>query len=129
MKKRLLVLLLIVLAAPALATDYTVTTNASGDAVLERARVRSNAAVCLSVGLPTSCSRAQAIAVDPVRGADYANTLTVFINKRVKDVIAAEKATSDAEDVSSFEQAWAAASQATRGSACVTLGLPAGCKP
>lgn len=126
--KKLLVLLL--LAAPALATDYTVsTTGAVQDAVLDRARLRHNGQVCISVGLPTSCTRAQAIASDPVIAADYSNTIAAFNQKRFKDVIATEKALSAAEDIITFEQAWAAASQATRDSACVTLGLPAGCKP
>ena len=127
MKK--IVALLFLVALPAFATDYTVTTTANQDTILERARLRANAAVCTAVGLPTSCTRAQAIAKDPVIGADYANTIVAFITKRVKDVIAAEKAISDAEDITVFEQAWAAASQAARDSACVTLGLPAGCKP
>lgn len=127
MKK--LVALLFLMALPAFATDYTVTTTANQDTTLERARLRANAAVCTAVGLPTSCTRAQAIAKDPVIGADYANTIGSFVTKRVKDVIATEKAISDAEDITTFEQAWAAASQAARDSACVTLGLPAGCKP
>lgn len=129
MKKLALLFALIIIAPAARATDYTVTTNASGDAVLERARVRSNATICVSVGLPTSCTRAQAIAADPVEGAGYSNTLAVFINKRVKDIIAIEKATSDAEDLTAFEQAWAAAKSTARDSVCTTLGLPAGCKP
>lgn len=129
MKKMLLAVLLLAVAAPALATDYTVTTTANQDTILERARLRSNAAICTAVGLPTSCTRAQAIAKNPVIGADYANTIGAFVQKRVRDVIQAERAASDAEDITTFEQAWAAASQAARDSACVTLGLPAGCKP
>lgn len=127
MKK--LVALLFLMALPAFATDYTVTTTANQDTILERARLRANANLCIAVGLPTSCTRAQAIAKDPAAGADYANTIGAFITKRVKDVIATERAISDAEDITVFEQAWAAASQAARDSACVTLGLPAGCKP
>lgn len=129
MKKLALLFALIIIAPAARATDYTVTTNASGDAVLERARVRLNATICVSVGLPTSCTRAQAIAKDPVIGADYANAISNYVNKLVKADIQKEKAVSDAEDITTFEQAWAAASQAARDSACVTLGLPAGCKP
>lgn len=125
--KKLLVLLL--LAAPALATDYTVTTTAGQDTILERARQRSNGRVCASVGLPTNCTRAQALAKDPVLGLEHAVSIATYINKLVKASIATEKATSDAEDVTAFDQAWAAASQAARDSACVALGLPAGCKP
>lgn len=124
-----IVIALALLAAPALATDYTVTTTANQDAILERARVRSNAAICVAVGLPTSCSRAQAVAADPVRGADYANNLAAFITKRTKDIIQAEKATSDLDDLTAFDQAWAAASQANKDKVCVDLGLAAGCKP
>lgn len=127
MKRLALVLLL--LSAPALATDYTVTTTNGQDTTLERARLRSNAQICTAVGLPTSCTRAQALAKDPVIGADYANAISNYLNKLVKANIQREKAISDAEDVMTFEQAWAAASQAARDSACVTLGLPAGCKP
>lgn len=127
MKKLALIILL--LALPAFATDYTVTTSANQDTILERARLRSNAAICIAVGLPTSCTRAQAIAKDPVIGADYANAISNYLNKLVKADIQKEKAVSDAEDITTFEQAWAAASQAARDSACVTLGLPAGCKP
>jgi hypothetical protein len=127
MKKLALIILL--LGLPAFATDYTVTTSANQDTILERARLRSNAAICIAVGLPTSCTRAQAIAKDPVVGADYANAISNYVNKLVKANIQKEKAVSDAEDITTFEQAWAAASQAARDSACVTLGLPAGCKP
>lgn len=126
---RKLLILVLVAAGPALATDYTVSTTVGQDATLERARVRSNGKVCQAVGLPTSCTRAQAIAKDPVVGADHATSIGTYITKLVKAKIADEKATSDAEDIITFEQAWAAASQANRDSACVTLGLPAGCKP
>lgn len=125
--KKFLVLLL--LALPALATDYVVTMTVNQDAILERARVRSNGRICQAVGLPTNCTKVQATAINPTIGADFSNTVATFISKRAKDIVQAEKATSDAEDVTTFDQAWAAASQANRDSACVTLGLPAGCKP
>jgi hypothetical protein len=82
MKKLALIILL--LGLPAFATDYTVTTSANQDTILERARLRSNAAICIAVGLPTSCTRAQAIAKDPVVGADYANAISNYVNKLVK---------------------------------------------
>lgn len=126
MKRLLLVLLL---AAPALATDYTVTTTAPQDAILDKARLRSNAAICTLLRLPSSCTRAQAIAVDPVVGADYANTISAFVTKRVKDIIQAEKARNDADDHITFEQAYAAANQASKDAACAAVGLGAGCKP
>ena len=126
MKKLLLCLLL---AAPAFATDYTVTTTTNQDTILDRARQRANAHVCTILRLPSSCTRSQAIAVDPVIGGDYANTITQFITKRMKDVITAEKAANDSDDKITFEQAYAAANQAAKDAACAAVGLPAGCKP
>lgn len=126
MKKLLLCLLL---AAPAFATDYTVTTTTNQDTILDRARQRANAQICTILRLPSSCTRSQAIAVDPVIGGDYANTITQFITKRMKDVITAEKAANDSDDKITFEQAYAAANQAAKDAACAAVGLGAGCKP
>ena len=127
--KKLSALALFLLAAPALATDYTVTTTAQQDAILDKARLRSNAAICTLLRLPSSCTRAQALAVDATIGADYANNLTVFITKRMKDVVQAEKARNDADDQLTFDQAYAAANQAAKDAACAAVGLSAGCKP
>lgn len=117
------------LAAPALATDYTVTTTANQDAILDRARLRSNQQICTILRLPSSCTRAQALAVDATIGADYANTISVFLLKRVKDVLTAEKAANDSDDKVTFEQAYAAANQTQKDAACAAVGLGAGCKP
>lgn len=127
MRKFSIVLLL--LAAPALATDYTVTTTTQQDAILDRARIRANQQICTFLRLPSSCTRAQAIAVDAVVGADYANTISVFITKRMKEVVQVEKSRNDSDDVTTFEQAYAAASQAAKDAACAAVGLSAGCKP
>ena len=127
--KKLFALVLFLIAAPALATDYTVTTTTQQDAILDRARLRSNANICTTLRLPSSCTRAQALAVDATIGADYANTISAFINKRMKDVIKAEKAANDSDDTITFEQAYAAANQAAKDAACAAVGLGAGCKP
>ena len=55
MKKFLLLLALLALAVPALATDYTVTTNANQDGVLAKALARANKATCAALGLPSGC--------------------------------------------------------------------------
>ena len=55
-----LVLLLTLAALPALAGTYSITTNAAGDAKLDKARLRHNRSVCTYYGLPGSCTQVQA---------------------------------------------------------------------
>lgn len=129
MKKLSVVLLFLLAALPAVATDYTVTTTANQDAILDKARLRSNAAICTLLRLPSSCTRSQAIAADATIGADYANTISAFVNKRIKDILQVEKARNDTDDQLTFEQAYAAANQAAKDAACAAVGLGAGCKP
>lgn len=58
MKK--LILALCLLALPAFAGTYTLTTNAAADTKLEKARLRANAQTCTYYGLPKTCSQTQA---------------------------------------------------------------------
>lgn len=58
MKK--LLLLLTLLALPAFAGTYSITTSASQDAKLNKARVRANRATCQYYSLPGSCTQTQA---------------------------------------------------------------------
>ena len=55
-----LVLLLTLLAFPALAGTYSITTNASQDAKLDKARLRHNRTICQYYGLPGTCTQTQA---------------------------------------------------------------------
>lgn len=57
---RTLTLALTLLALPAFAGSYTITTSAAQDAKLDKARLRANAATCTYYGLPKTCSQTQA---------------------------------------------------------------------
>lgn len=57
--KRLL-LLLCLFALPAFAGTYSITTSASQDAKLDKARVRANRATCQYYSLPNTCTQTQA---------------------------------------------------------------------
>ena len=135
--KKLLVLTLFLLAVPAFAADYTVTLTAAQETVTTRARTESNAAACALVGLPASCTQAQANAAVTAAAAEtpprtlpsvnvinsnsgYVNSLVNAELKRMKDV-------QKTADENSFDKARKTATQAQKDAACVALGLTAGC--
>ena len=55
-----LLLAALLLAAPAFAGSYTITTSAANDAALTRAMTRANRLTCAAYGLPASCTQVQA---------------------------------------------------------------------
>lgn len=57
---RKLILALTLLALPALAGTYSITTNAAADAKLDKARLRANRATCQYYSLPGNCTQVQA---------------------------------------------------------------------
>lgn len=135
--KKLLVLALLVLAAPAWAATYTVTTNAAQETRITRARTESNTAACALDGLPANCTQAQADAAVAAAAAQtppktlpsvtvYATNTAYFMS-----VISAEfnriKAAQGTADKAAFEVAKNAATSAQKDAACAAFGLPAGC--
>lgn len=138
MKKLLVVLALLLLAAvPALAADYTVTLNAGQETTTTRARTESNTAACALVGLPASCTQAQADAAVaaaaaevPPRTLPSVNVMSnnsKYVNSLVNAELARIKTVQKAADKNSFDKARDTATQAQKDAACVALGLTAGC--
>lgn len=151
--KRLL-LLLTLLALPAFAGTYSITTSASQDAKLDKARVRANRATCQYYSLPGSCTQTQAreqfckranFGGQPVEGGgttplvsncdgatqvDVYTTVQKFLDGEIVRLVRDEYGPkNDAENKAAFDTAKAAATQAQKDQACAALGLPAGCLP
>lgn len=135
--KKTIALAILLLAAPAFAADYTVTLNATQETTVTRARTESNAAACALVGLPASCTQAQANAAVVAAAAEtpprilpsvnVINTNSGYVNTMVNADLKRIKDAHKAADRNSFDKAKATASQAQLDAACVALGLAAGC--
>jgi hypothetical protein len=131
--KKLSLLLLLLLAAPAFGADHTVTLTTNNEAWAERQRLIDNAQVCVNLGLPSSCTKAEATAANATAGADYAADVDAWVKRCVKDRIAAAKANQDQAD----RNAWLAASQiviatgsnAQKNALCAAAALANGCLP
>lgn len=142
--KKLLVLLL--LASPALAGVWQINTSTVQDTRLNRQRTKANKVVCNGLSLPDACTQVQArnaFCAQPgssgpapctVNGV-ASSTIVVYsdageyLDKYVVGAyLQALKATHDREDQEAFENAWWGTSQANRDAACVAIGLPAGCR-
>lgn len=125
--------ILFLFAAPAFGLDHTVSLTASNETWAERQRVIDNAAICVNVGLPSTCTKAEATAVNAAAGADYAADVDAWVKRCVKDRIAAAKANQDQAD----RNAWLAASQvviasgtnAQKNALCAAAALANGCLP
>lgn len=135
--KKLLAIALLLLAVPAFAADYTVTLNAGQETTITRARTESNTAACALVGLPASCTQAQANAAVVAAAAEVPprvlpsvnifNGNNSYVNSLVNADLARMKAVHKAADKNSFDSARDTATQAQKDAACVALGLVAGC--
>lgn len=139
MKRIATLALFLLLAAPAWAASYTLTTTVAQETRITRGRTASNAAACAIVGLPASCTQAQADAAVAAAAAEAPPRVlpTVVVHATnspyLLSILAAEfvriKAAQDAADRVSFDAAKAAATAAQKDAACVALGLAAGCLP
>lgn len=125
MKK--LLILLSLFAGPAFAGSYTVTTNATQDAILTRATTDYNGRECSRLGLPTNCTFSQAQAVDA--STTFCQTIQAFIIQTLKDHIVAQKAGQRGQDSTTFCQTFTAATTTVQNATCVAVGLAAGCTP
>lgn len=133
MKKLSALLLLLLSATPALALDHTVTLTANNEVWAERQRLIDNAQICVNVGLPSTCTKAEATAANAAAGADYAVDVGAWVKRCVKDRITAAKANQDQAD----RNAWFAASQiviatgsnAQKNALCAAAALANGCLP
>lgn len=140
--KRLL-LTLLVLALPAMAGSYTVTTTTAQDTKLTRAMTRQNRLTCAQYGLTASCTQVQARKAyceqngfGGVANCTGANTVDVYSDvptflqrETVRLVLASLAAALEAEDRAAFAAAQETATKAQKDAACQSLGLPAGCLP
>lgn len=152
MKK--LLLLLTLLALPAFAGTYSITTNASQDTKLDKARLRANKATCQYYGLPGSCTQTQAREIfckranfggQPIAGGgttslvsncdganqvDVYTTVQKFLDGEIVRLVRDEYGPKNgAEDKATARVNWATLTQVQRDAFCTSLGLSAGCEP
>jgi hypothetical protein len=125
--KKILVVLALLLAAPAFAGSYTIPTSAGQDLVLAKALAQYNAETCVSAGLPVGCTQALLQASDPTK--TLIGGLAGFIAYLMNQGMQAFKARSDASQQAALAAAQGAATQAQKDSACIAIGLAAGCIP
>ena len=149
-----LVLLLTLAALPALAGSYTITTSASQDAKLDKARLRHNRTICQYYGLPGTCTQTQAreqfckranFGGQPIGGGgttplvsdcagatqvDVYTTVQKFLDGEIVRLIRDEYGPkNDQADKASAREAWPTLTQAQRDAVCSSLGLSANCDP
>jgi len=125
--KKYLVLAVLLAAATASAGTYSVTTNAAQDTRLARQLTRVNKATCAGVGLPGTCTQAQARAKNP--GVDvYANVQDMLERLVVKNYTDNLKNADTSDDAAQALAAWTAMNDTQKNAVCTLLGLPAGCE-
>lgn len=128
--KRLLCLLFL-LAVPALATDYTISTGtARQDQILNQHRIILNTATCAAAALPANCTQVQARAKNP--GANVYTTTADYIQRHHGPVILAnakaEIAASEAQALCRWWNNTATTTRAMQDGVCTSIGLAAGCE-
>jgi hypothetical protein len=124
--KRLAILLLL-LPALAFAGTYTLTTTAAQDTRLERQRVRINKQTCERLGLPGTCTQAQARNVEA--GVDIYSSVQDFLDRNVlKSYLAGLKNADTADDAQQAAALWVLKTDAEKNAVCAAIGLPAGCE-
>ena len=128
MKKILaLVSTFLLVAAVALAGSYIITTNTGQDNRSERDRVRRNKVTCAGVGLPGTCTQAQARAKNP--GVDiYSDVQDLYNRVVIKSYTDALKQADTSDDEAQFCTWFKAATVAQQNSACALASLPNGCE-
>jgi hypothetical protein len=130
MRKLLAVLAVLVFAAVAYATDYTLsTTTTRQDEILNQHRVILNTATCAGARLPSSCTQAQARAVTP--GVNVYTTTADYITRYHGPKILAEaKAEIAANEAQALCRWWngTGTTRAAQDGICTAVGLAAGCE-
>jgi hypothetical protein len=122
-----LILAVLLLPALALAGTYTLTTTAAQDTRLERQRVRINKQTCEQLGLPGTCTQAQARDVEP--GVDVYSNVQDFLDRNVlKSYLAGLKNADTADDATQAAALWVLKSDAEKNAVCASVGLPNGCE-
>jgi hypothetical protein len=127
--KKLLTLVVLLVAAAAFAGTYSITTTAAQDNRLEKQRVRLNEASCLAAELPKTCTQAQCRNVNP--GCDIYSNIGELIDRNiVKNYVDSLKTTDTRDDQTKFCDFWNAPSTtiAQRNAVCAASALPNGCE-
>jgi hypothetical protein len=125
--KKLLTLVLILAASVASAGTYTLTTTAAQDTRLERQRVRVNKQTCERLGLPGTCTQAQARNVET--GVDVYSNVQDFLDRNVlKSYLASLKGADTADDAAQAAALWVIKTDTDKNAVCTLMGLPAGCE-
>ena len=145
--KRLAILALILLAAPAYAGTLTLSTTAADDAVIEAERLYVNEQTCKTWGLNAGCGTGAVRAAfctqegsnSPtppctVNGVSSASVRIYpdaadFAERILKQWAFSAKQTQDARKLEAFAAWRKSANTAARNAVCTAAGLPAGCLP
>ena len=140
--KKLLAPLALLLALPAFAGTWTITTSASQDKRLTRQAVKYNAATCMTVELAVGCTQNQARDAycqgtaktnAPCTGSGsiviYADPGRLIDKFLIGDYLANLAARQDAEDRQAFADWQLTATPTQKDSVCAAAGLAAGCLP
>ena len=141
--KRLLILALLLLALPAWAGSYTLTTTAAADTTLAAIVADTNEATCTYYGLPVGCTQPQARKafclaanlgnVATCEGAtqvDIYADVQSFLQRELLRLVKDEYGPkSNAKRAAAFEKNPAAATTAQKNAWCALHDLPNGCLP
>ena len=143
MKRLTFLALVLLLALPAVAGSYTLTTTTNADAVLANIVADTNEATCTYYGLPVSCTQAQARRafcraanlgdVATCAGATqvdvYADVQSCLQREVLRLVKEEYGPKSDAKRAAAFEKNPLGATTAQKNAWCSVHGLPNGCLP
>jgi hypothetical protein len=125
--RKLIALILFLAAAVVSAGTYTLTTAAAQDTRLERQRVRINKQTCERLGLPGTCTQAQARNVEA--GVDIYSSVQDFLDRNVlKSYLAGLKNADTADDAAQAAALWVLKTDAEKNAVCALIGLPANCE-
>lgn len=141
--KKLLIIAVLLLALPAWAGSYTLTTTTTQDNVLARTVSRTNAATCRYYGLPVGCTQPQARRafcraanlgdVATCEGANqvdiYADVASFLQREVVRLVRETYGPQAQADDAAAAKAAFESMTVAQKNAQCAALGLAAGCNP
>lgn len=155
--KKLLIALALLLAFPALAGTYSITTTANQDGVLAKAMNRANAATCRYFGQAVGCTQASVrrefcrrngIGGQPIYDANGVQTGTTplvsdcagatqfdiypdvqkFLDKEIVRLVKEEYGPKNAqENAAEIQRLIESGTQAQRDAFCAAVPLPAGC--
>ncbi len=130
MRHAIPLLMLLLMASPTFATDYTVSTpGAPTDAVLEMARKAVNGTTCETLGLAPTCTQAQARAKDST--ANVYTTVADYLQRRImRDAITEARALKAKSGAEALCRWWflPSTTRTAQDGVCASVGQDVGCE-